>query len=222
MTTPTTTDAPARPGRRRLLATAAAGGTVLGLSGCAGWLGPPQLTAEVASFGEWAAGRRPGRYAFERLPSQQARAAEQAQLEQAAQPALAAAGFVPVEAGAEPEYVVQLGVRVTRVEPSPWHDPLWWHGTLPVWRTAPWVSLRWGPPGWAHPWRDDLWRLSRTESEVAVLIRERASGKPLYEARAVTDSGRGSAVLGGLMAAALKDFPSTGLNPRRVTVPLAP
>ncbi len=62
----------------------------------------------------------------------------------------------------------------------------------------------------------------RVESEVAVLLRDRASGKPLYEARASTDSSAraDAAMLSAMYQAALMDFPKTGLNPRRVTVPL--
>ena len=62
----------------------------------------------------------------------------------------------------------------------------------------------------------------RFEREVAVLIRDRASGKPLYEARASREDGsRGdTAVVSAMFEAALTDFPRTGLNPRQVTVTL--
>jgi uracil phosphoribosyltransferase len=56
------------------------------------------------------------------------------------------------------------------------------------------------------------------------LLRDRATGRPLYEARASNDGySMGNAqLLAALFAAALKDFPATGLNPRTVVVPLAP
>src|SRR5690349_12718573 len=60
------------------------------LGGCAGM---QEVSSKVSSFGAWPEGRQPGTYVFERLPSQQNRAREQAVLEAAAEPALAAAGF---------------------------------------------------------------------------------------------------------------------------------
>ncbi len=181
------------------------------LAGCAGL---NTLSSDVSTFGEWPAARKPGTYAFERLPSQQARAEAQARLEDAARPALAAAGFQPVAAGAEPDVLVQIGARVTRFEISPWADPLWWRGGFGVWRPAPWGGTRWSL--YAH---EDL---SRVERDVALLLRDRASGKPLYEARAsnTSSAGGGTAGLKAMFAAALKDFPAVGLNPRVVVVPL--
>jgi Domain of unknown function (DUF4136) len=184
---------------------------VSALAGCAGMA---TLTSEVATFGEWPAARKPGTFAFERLPSQEAHADRQALLEAAARPALVAAGFAPAAAGAEPEVLVQLGLRSTRYEASPWADPLWWRGGAGSWRYGPWFGPRW------HPFAYDDWR--RVDREAALLIRDRASGKPLYEARA-SSSSSATASAGGLRAmfeAALKDFPATGLNPRDVSVPL--
>ena len=55
------------------------------LSGCAAL---NSVTSDVSSFGEWPSARKPGTFAFERLPSQQSRAAETDALEAAARPAL--------------------------------------------------------------------------------------------------------------------------------------
>jgi hypothetical protein len=181
------------------------------LAGCAGFA---TLSSEVSSFGEWPAARKPGTYAFERLPSQQAKAETQATLEEAAKPALEAAGFQPAVAGAEPDVLVQLGVRATRYELAPYADPLWWRGGLWGGRYGPWAGPRWNPYLLNEP--------TRIDREVALLIRDRVSGKPLYETRA---SGGGSVsptpgVLRAMFSAALKDFPATGLNPRSVAVPL--
>ena len=219
---------PAHARRQSLKAGAWALGAMalLGLTGCASLTGPATLTADVASYGEWAPERKPGTYVVERLPSQQAQADLQAQLEAAAAPALAAAGFTPAASGTEPELVVQLGVRATRIEASPWHDPLWWRGSHPLWRPGPGLVGRplwpWPHAGWFGP-SHDLWRRPAVEQEVALLIRDRRSGKPLYEARAATEvMARGTqerAALAALFSAALKDFPATGLNPRTVTVP---
>lgn len=191
-----------------------AGSTVTAwLAGCAAM---NQMTADVATFGEWPAGRAPGSYAFERLPSQQADASTQQRLEDAARPALERAGFRPVAAGLEPDVLVQVAARVSRAERSPWDDPLWWPGGFGHWRHSPWRG-----PYWGFGWRPEP---ARYEREVAVLVRDRATGKPLHEARASSDGGFGGglAMLVPMYAAALTDFPNVGLNPRRVSVPLAP
>ena len=58
----------------------------LALSGCAAI---NSVSSEVSSFGDWPADRKASTYAFERLPSQQARAGETQTLEAAATGALA-------------------------------------------------------------------------------------------------------------------------------------
>lgn len=184
------------------------------LSGCAAM---NSVSSDVSSFGEWPADRKAGSYAFERLPSQQSRAAETEALENAARPALAKAGFTPVAAGQEPDVLVQVGARVGRTDTYPWADPIWWRGSFGYYRYGPWFGPRWG--------LGMQFDATRYEREVAVLIRDRASGKPLFEARASNESSSssaGSATLSAMFAAALMDFPRLGMNPRRVVVPLAP
>ncbi len=181
------------------------------LSGCAAL---NSVTSDVSSFGEWPAARKAGSYAFERLPSQQARAAEADALEAAARPALQKAGFTPVEAGKEPDALVQVGSRVGRSDPT-WATPIWWGGSFGYYRHGPWVGPRWG-----LNFQHDALRYDR---EVAVLIRDRSSGKPLFEARASNEgsaSSAGSATLRAMFEAALVDFPRLGMNPRRVSVQL--
>ena len=180
------------------------------LGGCAA-LGT--ISSDVSSYGEWPTTRKAGTYAFERLPSQQAQPAVQEALESAARPALEAAGFTAAPTGAEPEVLVQVGGRITRTD-APWDDPLWWRGGFGTWRHGPWIGSPWGLYG-----RADLPRYDR---EVAVLIRDRSTGKPLYETRATNGGSYGSTpeMLRGMFAAAMKDFPATGLNPRVVRVPL--
>ncbi len=183
------------------------------LSGCAGL---NAVTADVSSYGPWPEGRAPGSYAFDRLPSQQARAAETERLELDARTALQKAGFVPAAAGAQPDVLVQVGARVTRQERVVWDDPLWWHGGWGYGRYSPWYGPYWGP-GFAD-------RVTRYDAEAALLIRDRASGQPLFEARASVDdsSSVGDRTLAAMYEAALADFPKTGVNPRRVTVQLPP
>ncbi len=172
------------------------------------------VSCDVSSFGDWPAGRAAGSYAFERLPSQQAQAAEADALEAAARPALQKAGFVPAAAGQEPEVLVQLGGRFTRSTRSAWDDPLWWRGGFGRFRHGPWIG-----PTWSMQLQMES---SRYDSEVALLLRDRASGKPLYETRASLDatSRADTATVVAMFEAALADFPRLALSPRRVTVAL--
>lgn len=203
---------------RRFLVSLAALAGVVAIAGCAAL---NQFSADVATFGAWPAGRLPGSYAFDRLPSQQARAQAQQELEDAAGPALAKAGFRPVAGGAQPDVLVQVGARVSRAERSPWDDPVWWHGGFGGWRHNPWRGPHWiayGGLGWGR------YEAARYEREVALLIRDRSSGQPLYEARASSE-GLSSAVgmlLQPLYLAAMANFPATANSPHRVTVSIGP
>jgi len=181
------------------------------LGGCAAM---SQISSEVSTFGDWPAGRAPGSFAFERLPSQQAQAATTEALEAAARPALLKAGFLEAAPGAEPEVLVQVGASSTRSGIDPWDDPFWWRGGFGYWRHGPWVGPSWNL-SLVHETR-------RYEREVAVLIRDRTSGKPLFEARASNEgNSMGNATLvQALFQAALTDFPRQGVNPRRVVVSL--
>jgi len=203
--------------RRSVLATAAIA-LAASLGGCAAL---NTVTSEVATYGDWPASRAPGRYAFERLPSQQARGDRHADLEDAAARALESAGFTAAADAAQADVIVQIGARISRTEVSPWDDPLWW---------------RWGGSYWRHPgWRSHSraafhfnfssgWH-SRYERSVALLLRDRASGTPLYEAHAQSDGATAgdSALLAAMFEAAMKDFPATGAaNPRQVSVQRMP
>lgn len=169
--------------------------------------------SEISTFGEWPAGRAPASYAFDRLPSQQAQPEATARLEALAAPALAKAGFTPVAAGQSPDVRVQVASRSTRTEIELWADPAWWRGG--------WAPSR---RAWPGPWTvaDPRWDRTRYNHEVALLIRDAASGQPLYEARAVHEgvSSGGESLGAALFSAALFDFPRSGPNPREVRVPL--
>jgi len=145
--------------------------------------------------------------------SRQNREAQQ-RLEDAAHPALAAAGFAAAAPGATPDVLVQIGARVTRYERSPWDDPLWLRGGFGRWGPRPWV----GPyPYW---YRNEPPRYDR---EVALLLRDRANGAPLYEARATTEgtSSGGDELLSAMFKAAMTDFPKSGSVPHTVSVKLS-
>ena len=202
--------------QRRLLLSVLTVAAIAVLGGCAAFT---SVTSEVATYGDWPGGRVPGSYVFVRLPSQQALSARQAELEAAAARALGAAGLRPAAVGALSDVVVQLGARISRTEASPWDDPLWWR----------WGAGYWRNPGWAPHSRTAIYAnfpfdvAPRYERSVAVLLRDRASGVPLYEAHAQTDGNTmgDTALLGAMFQAAMKDFPAVALpNPRRVTVQL--
>jgi hypothetical protein len=176
------------------------------------------VTSEVATYGDWPAGRAPGHYIFERLPSQQARGTWQDALEAAAARGLETAGFAAAVDAAQADVVVQIGARISRTEIYPWDDPLWWR----------WGGAYWRSPGWRLHSRAAFYAnfnaswYSRYERSVALLLRDRASGAPLYEAHAQTDgtTAGDNALLAAMFEAAMKDFPATGT--RQVSVQREP
>jgi hypothetical protein len=189
------------------------------LAGCAAL---NTVTSDVTTYSEWPSARKPGRYAFERLPSQKAgpQATHQAELEAAAAKALEKAGFSAAPHAAQADVIVQVGARLTRIEISPWDDPLWWRWGAGYWHAPSWRMSRSAFYGGLHAdWS------TRYERNVAVLLRDRASGAPLFEAHAQTEGGTtgDAALIAAMFEAALKDFPAEGAqNPRRVSVALAP
>jgi len=210
---------------QRLLSIAALAGAAL-LAGCAGLR---SVDSSVANFGTWPADQTPGSYAFDRLPSQEANPQRQQALENAAAQALALAGFTPVAEGAKPAVTIQIGARIERFESSPWDDPFWFGGRRRYGYPGPWTGP-WGGYGpWGHhggvwaPWppQPDVYL-----HEVALLIRDAASGKPLYETRASTDGNYdgGDRLLAAMFEAALKDFPRTNEKAHnvRTLLPMVP
>ncbi len=186
------------------------------LAGCAA----TQLDANVHTVGTWPQGRAPGSFAFERLPSQQARAEEQARLEAAAQPALEQAGF-KLAAGAPADVLVQVAERSLQgwaPGPEPFFGPGWGGASVygGRWRAGPWG------PGWGGGWGYGFGgSVPFSLTEVSVLILDAQSQKPLYESRALNDGAQPDQITReALFAAALKDFPFNAVSPRRVTVGL--
>lgn len=191
-----------------------------------------RLDNDVSTFGAWPAGRQPGSFVFERLPSQQAQPDRQQALENAARAALETAGF---RAGADPataDYLVQLGARVTSNDPWIYNSPLFWRGSLRHgygwgdnrWPGA-WGGNSWGP-GWGGPysvWGPGHPGTGTYDREVALVIRERQSGQMLYETHAVSTglSGALDALLPAMYQAAMNGFPAAGPNPRNVSVQLS-
>lgn len=199
-----------KPRRRTMLAAAMAAALAATLlAGCAALNTMP---AEISTWGDWPADRKPGRYAFDRLPSQAAQPEAATRLEDAARAALEAAGFSAAAPGDKPDVLVQVAARNSRADLDIWADPLWWRGGWMPGRRV-WVEPLWWP---------ELHARTRYEREVALLLRDAESGKPLYEARASNEGANagGSALQQALFRAALADFPRTGPNPRQVTVTL--
>ncbi len=179
-----------------------------------------QLSSDVAVYNQWPAGRTPGSYSFERLPSQQATPQRQAALETGAAPALAAAGFKPAADPAAADVTITLGARVTATEPSPFDNPFWWHGGLYIHHFHGWVpyggfGFRYGWPYYDNP---------VYEREAAMLIRDRRTGKPLYEVHVINEGYSASiqVLLQAMFAAGMADFPYTGPSPHEVTSQLPP
>jgi Domain of unknown function (DUF4136) len=202
--------------------------TAAALAGCASL---NSIDADVSNFSRWPAGRSPSTFSFERLPSQQAQPQQAQMLEDAARGAIEGAGFVSAAEGSVADFTVQVGARITETDRSPFDDPFW-YGGYGVW------GRPWGYPGVGRPygWRRGYWGYGfggyggfwgayadfpYYQREVALLIRDKRSGEPLYESRAATE-GTSSGVPGllpAMFAATLKDFPNGGAtNPHRVTI----
>ena len=198
---------------------------IAGAAALAGCASLNKVSSEVASYGTWPGDMVPGTYSFDRLPSQEKDAKRQERLENAAAHALEGAGFKPAGEGAKGAVSVQLGARIDRTEPDPWEDPFWMPGLYRrPYAFAPWAVpygpywRPWGPYPYAFP--------EQYQREVALLIRDTTSGKPLYETRATsTGTTEGSdRLLAAMFDAALKDFPQTNDRAHNVVVdlPLAP
>lgn len=200
---------------RRQLGAVALAAALAALGGCASF---NQLSSEVSSYGQWPPGRAAGSYFIERLPSQAAQAAAggpMAPLEAAAHGALQAAGFKQAATLEAADVVVQIGARVTRYDISPWADPLWWRWGPRYWRGPSWTGPRFysTPPGWrtAPP----------PDREVALLLRDRATSVPLWEARAISSGiSTEATIFQAMFSAALSDFPNAKPQPHNVTVAL--
>lgn len=189
------------------------------LGGCASM---NQLANDVSTYSVWPADRKPATYAFERLPSQQTQPQQMELLENAAARAMQLAGFTPAPDPKAADVTVTLGARVTPNQMSPYDDPFWWHGGLwahrfygrPYWRHGPY---------WGHPFGSPFYASPTYEREVAMLIRDRKTGQPLYEARVTNDGYSPSinSLLSAMFEAGLKDFPAGGANPRRVVTQIS-
>jgi hypothetical protein len=186
------------------------------LGGCAA----TRLDADVHTQGAWPAGRAPGSFAFERLPSQDANASEQDRLEASALPAIVQAGFKPAQ-GAPPDVLVQVAARTGQGQMI-YRDPFYYG---PAWGGAGLYGGRWwgagmGYGGWGWGYAAPL-GYTYYAYEVSLLILDARSHQALYETRAQSDGAwPDEGTWAALCAAALRDFPYAAVSPRRVTVDL--
>lgn len=219
-----------RPDRRRWglgLLAAGATGAALMLPGCAVF---KQIGVDVVTYGAWPDKRPPGRYAFDRLPSQNVGSPEQVQLEAAAAQALQQVGFTAADSAARADVLVQLGWGFYRV-PNPFADP-WPGGAMRGSPVVPvpdrrahamvgvGVGLGFGRGGfgiggsWGEPQVYD-------RQQVQLLFIDRASRDKLVEVQ-VQHEGRYSSAdfLPQLFDAGLSGFPDLKAGTRHVTVQL--
>lgn len=174
----------------------------LWLSGCAGMR---LVDSEVHSFTSAPSVPAGARYRFERLPSQQADAAPQAQLEAMAQQALAKVGLQRDEAAASYSVQVSFGMRVDRHSPWQPSDNGWGPGWNPGWgRQGSFPFME--PP---YYWR-----------QVGLMLRDLRTQKIVYETHAAHDGpwADTAAVLPAMLDAALQDFPTPPPGLRRITI----
>lgn len=169
------------------------------------------LDNQVQSFASLPAPAAPLAYRFERTPSQQADPA-QAQLEAFADPALFAAGFARDDAS--PRYAVQVSARALPMV-SPYADP--WDRWGPGWGVG---FGGWGRHSGVGVGFGARWEPSWYHREVNVLVRDLASGKVVYETRAINDGPwmDHASVLPAMFQAALQGFPNPPAGVRRVDV----
>ena len=182
------------------------------------------VDSDVSSYSHWPAERKPAHLRL-RAPAVAAgaRRSRQQLLEDAARGALEGAGFTPAaDAERAPTSRCSSARASPRNDRSPCDDPFWWRGGLSgTGRSTAAAAVSGGPAVRLRLRAPRYYDSPTYEREVALLIRDRKTGEPLYEARASSD-GTSPAIdtlLPAMFEAALKDFPRRRpINPRRVTV----
>jgi Domain of unknown function (DUF4136) len=182
------------------------------LAGCSGMR---IVDSDVNAFSTSAAATvtLPAPYRFERLPSQQARAAHSDALEALAQPVLEQAGLRRDDAAAR--YAVELDLRTFRDPQAPWDDPRYVGGYA-----VPYPY--WGRYGliMSHPPLSLQFEYPYYRRELGVVVRRLSDAQVVFESRARHD-GRWSddeAVLPAMLQAAMQGFPNAPAGLRRVVI----
>lgn len=200
--------------------------TTLALAGCAGTY---RVDNAVQSYAHWSADiptgaqasaavpQAPQTYRFERLPSQRegGSAEDQNRLEAWTRTVLETHGWTVAEAPANAPWRVQVTATTVRNARSPWDDP--W----PSWRFRGQVVAGNGYFYWSPMFvvpMDMPWY----QRKVAVVIRDAASGRVVYETRAGHE-GRWNgtpALWQAMLQAALNGFPVPPSGSRQVDIDL--
>lgn len=209
----------------------AALGLLLALSGCAGVY---RVDNQVESFAQWREGAAPASapqaipaapqtYRFERLPSQSAGAsgASQDALEQWAQNALLPFGWSRAASADQTAWRVQVSGISTQLPYSPWERP--WERDDFDWMGQVWVGMGVGHGQvMVNPWAMHNVR-PYYQRQVALVIRDAASGRVVYETRANHDGRWNStpSLWQAMMSAALTGFPAPPTGVRQVDLDVA-
>ncbi len=179
------------------------------LAAMAGCASTRLIDSEVRSFRSGTVELAAASYQFERLPSQQADPAAQAQLENWAMPVLQRMGLTL--ASQAPRYTVQLAVAAEQVLRSDASFRRRWGflGGSPLF----------GQPPLLMPLEPTLFRF-----QVQVLVRDALSREVVYEASAQhtgpwSDQAQ---ILPAVLLAAMRDFPQGTAGPSSVKVEIGP
>lgn len=193
------------------------------VGGCAGVL---RVDNQVESFASWETAKGvptpPQYYLFERLPSQREGPAAQAQteLEQWTVDSMAALGWHV--AGADdpvPTWRVQVQASSVRLPYAPWEEPRggFWSGVGIYGSRGGWgIGGRFGWP--MYPYHTTPYY----QRQVALLVREAATGRVVYETSAAHDGRWNSTpdLWKAMIRAALSEFPAPGTGTRQVNIDL--
>jgi hypothetical protein len=221
-----TSPIPSSPAALRSLSLAGLVAATLVLGGCAT---SNRIDTDVQAFSTLPAVPANARYRFVRLPSQEARPVQQAQLEALAQQALERVGMRRDDGADRFSVEVHLGT-VRQIEPDPWANP--WGGWGPGWG----LGLGYGRGGYGRggyygggfgAWGGGYPYGGRVtyRHELALILRDQPSGQAVYETHAVSESWRsadGPARIAAMLDAALYGFPRAPQGVRRITAELAP
>ena len=190
------------------------------------------IDSDVTAFQTWkSAPPGPGTlYRFERLPSQQATAAQQGVIEAAARPALAKVGLVPSDTGARYSVQVLLNTQlVERVLADPFgyggYGGFGGFGGFPGHgRFGPGFYGQGGSRGASFGLAFPLWTFESAtfKHEVTVLMRDLGTQQVAFETRALHFGPWNDSLnlLPALLDAALRGFPQPPEGSRRILVEL--
>lgn len=193
------------------------------MAGCAG---PRLVENDVSAFYHWR-GAPPGPgtlYRFERLPSQQAMAAQQDPLEALTRQALARVGLTLDPTAAR--FGVQVNLSALQIERGPYAYGGGYGGFGGFGFAGPGVFLGGGNRGASLGLSFPMYFSEPPyyRRELTLLMRDLDSGQVVFETRALNDSLQNNtlAVLPAMLDAALRGFPQPPPGTRRIPVEIPP